>query len=315
MQRNGGFGRTPEYAARRVLRRQVSRGYIGELTAKTHLARFRPFAVFMKETFSIRDMTLVEKIHVVEYAQRMNGEYSAAYAQNLISTVNVVLVLLTHRKWIPVSPAVLTGKRRNNCRMKPVMIIPPGAIPNMLIGRVPEAELDHLRMIDFFGLRAREAALIDVPCALREIELNRQIDVRRGTKGGRGWSVGREVPVSAEAEEFLRRLSEGLDGASTIIPEDCGRDQFLRRSSRVNLPALKSIGLSTLREVRALVAARWYIQLTGCPPPCNLGEQSDRLADREVDRAARKTIAKMLGHNRIEIMNAYVGAYPRKKYA
>ncbi|WP_226702691.1 hypothetical protein [Microbulbifer elongatus] len=315
MQRNGGYGRAPEFAARQALRKKLLRGDIGDLTVKSHFARFKLFTAFMKQRFSIRDMIDVAPKHVIEYAKNLDAAYSAAYAQNLISSVNVVLVLLTHGKWQSLSPAQLTGRRRTNCRTRPVMVLPPGAVARMLRGRVPEAQLDHLNMIDFFGLRAREGALIDVPAALREIEIDVQIDVRRGTKGGRGWSVTRAIPASFEAQNFLRQVNERIEGAFTIIPDGCSRDQFLRSSSRILLPALKNVGLSTLREIRSIVAARWYIELTGCPPPCNINLDSDRLASYETDRAARKIIARRLGHNRIEIMNSYVGAYGRTRHA
>lgn len=58
-------------------------------------------------------------------------------------------------------------------------------------------------------------------------------------------------------------------------------------------------------EQRAAYACERYGQLTGLPAPVNGGR--GHREDRELDQRARQQISHELGHNRIDVVSAYIG--------
>ena len=74
------------------------------------------------------------------------------------------------------------------------------------------------------------------------------------------------------------------------------------------LPAretLHELGLKGFHELRAAYACERYQQLTGHAAPVN-GGHCHRI-DRDLDQQARQQISLELGHNRIDVVAAYIG--------
>ncbi len=73
----------------------------------------------------------------------------------------------------------------------------------------------------------------------------------------------------------------------------------LNRCRRV----LKAVGIPSYRELRAGFAADIYEEVTGVPPMQGIP------VDIELDKAARKYVARVLGHSREQVSSSYVGGY------
>jgi hypothetical protein len=74
------------------------------------------------------------------------------------------------------------------------------------------------------------------------------------------------------------------------------------------LPARETLhehGLKGFHELRATYACERYEQLTGHAAPIN-GGHCYRI-DRDLDQQARQQISLELGHNRIDVVSAYIG--------
>ena len=134
------------------------------------------------------------------------------------------------------------------------------------------------------------------------------MDVREGTKGGRGREVERPVHVSECAMATLQRgaeLQQELGGRNLIEPggswhqvNDSLRSEPVRAVMEVH-------GLQMYHDGRAAYACDRYQEITGHPAPTVAGS---REASKEADREARQTIARELGHGRTDVVAAYVGS-------
>jgi len=74
------------------------------------------------------------------------------------------------------------------------------------------------------------------------------------------------------------------------------------------LPARETLhqrGLKGFHELRAAYACERYEQLTGHAAPVNGGHCYRN--ERDLDQKARQQISLELGHNRIDVMSAYIG--------
>ena len=113
------------------------------------------------------------------------------------------------------------------------------------------------------------------------------------------------VPVrTAEQREVLDRAHR-LAGLGSLIPSDRSYRQQLRVYERHTANA----GLSKLHGLRHAYAQARYEALTGWKSPAAGGPRTRALtrAEREIDRAARLTISRELGHERIAIVAIYCG--------
>lgn len=215
--------------------------------------------------------------------------------------------------WAPVSPRKLAGEKRSFVNGNPVLI------DRVLINKITNqlTETNHPMLADvvslafYFGLRRREAALLELKNALNEAERFGWIDIVRGTKGGRGRSVQRRVPVNQSQLVVLQGLCERLGERRCLVPEDQTYKKFSDYVSNELLPILKANGVSRLHDLRAAYACTRYQEISGCVAPRN---QSDPLllASPCADTHAREIITGELGHGRIEIVSSYVGRKVRK---
>jgi integrase len=161
---------------------------------------------------------------------------------------------------------------------------------------------DHVRMSlelqQAFGLRREEAIKFQPSFADR----GDQIVLKASwTKGGKE----RVVPVRTEGQRNVLDRARRLAGFGSLIPSHRNYVHQLRVYEGNTLRA----GLSRMHGLRHAYAQNRYTELTGWEPPVNGGPDRKRLSpeQREIDREARLTISRELGHERGAVTTAYLG--------
>jgi len=307
--RNFGYGKTLAWAGKNALKDRYGQGHFA--TQAAHAARWARFAAFAKSE-GIRDARKVTREVVRTYAASLASQVetqtmSVRYAQNLVSSVNVVLETMRGDRRLRLAPARLVGQRAN------VREQAPASLDRALVA-TQLAKLDqdgHVRvaavaaLASTLGLRFREASLLDARNAHRQAVEAQQINVTRGTKGGRGKEVDRWIPVTAPAWAALARAAVLQGNGKNLIPADMNFRAWRDHAYGVWGRATKRSSLKGFHDLRVAYACERYATLTGAPAPVVAGRRS---ADREIDRAARAVIAQELGHARTDVLAAYVGS-------
>ena len=121
------------------------------------------------------------------------------------------------------------------------------------------------------------------------------------TKGGKA----RTMPVRTEAQRDVLDRAHRLAGGGSLIPSDRNYRQQLRVYERHTANA----GLSKLHGLRHQYAQNRYEELTGWKAPAAGGPPARTLntEQRALDRDARLTISRELGHERSAIVSVYCG--------
>ncbi|WP_322995582.1 integrase domain-containing protein [Castellaniella sp.] len=232
------------------------------------------------------------------------GEMSPAYGQNLLSAVNSVMALV--RPWPTISPTKHCGiPLRSTVRKK---------APASLDQTVFEAVMLDLRSNDLdrqaavaglarsLGLRSKEASLLNARAALLQANGHGQIQVCDGTKGGRQ----RWVPVqhADQVDAIQAAVGAQADGRS-LVPGWSSWAQWRHGGLRDGREILKQYGISGYHDLRAAYACTRYTELTGQPAPVCRQGSAGGVVD---DQAARKILSRELGHDRVQVVSAYIGA-------
>lgn len=307
--RNFGYGKSLAWAGKNALKDRYGRGHFA--TQAAHAARWARFAEFAKSA-GVRDARDATRDLVRDYAASLAADIetkalSIRYAQNLVSTVNVVFETMRGDRSLRLSPSRLLGQRVHVRAQAPVSLNRKG-----LIQRIQKLEQrGHERVAAMailareLGLRFREASLLDTRQALREARETGTISVTRGTKGGRGKEIGRHVPVTPIAMAALHRAAALQKDADNLIPSGTTfrewRDHAYGVWGRTRLGS-RSFGF---HDLRVAYACDRYETLTGTPAPVITGT---RRANRKTDHAARAIIAAELGHARLEVVATYCGS-------
>lgn len=308
--RNFGYGKTLHFAVRSALDERFGPGRYG--TQAAHHERLGPFVDFLRQC-SIRDFCQVAPDHLLFYARLLrlavdSGELATATAVNRLSSVNVLMRTLRGNMDIWISPRSVLGARSQ------VRLVPPLGIEieqvDALAQEIRAAGHESLaclvRLCRCFGLRFREASLLGLKRAVAQAQRSGTIDIREGTKGGRGRRVKRRVPVD---EHGMAVLVEALRCASPetsrLVPEGWTYAKWFKYAHRVYRKFASPAGLSPeFHDLRAAYACARYEQMTGCAAPVFVGH---RQATRPDDAAAREVVARELGHGRPSVTNAYCG--------
>ncbi|WP_170941705.1 integrase domain-containing protein [Cellvibrio mixtus] len=275
------------------------------------IMRWRRFCNFC-ENLDVKSIADIDYEIVALYAESISS-CSISTRHNYISVINVVMRILKSH-WVPVSPRRLAGEKRSFVNSNPVII--DRRLVHKIASQLTESNHPLLASVVnlgfYFGLRRREAALLELKNALHEAEQFGWIDIVRGTKGGRGRSVQRRVPVDEHQLAILKGMCEFLGERRCLVPEDQTYKKFSDYISSELLPVLKANGVSRLHNLRAAYACNRYQKISGFVAPRN---QSDPLllASSCADTHAREIITGELGHGRIEIVSSYVGRKVRKK--
>jgi hypothetical protein len=121
------------------------------------------------------------------------------------------------------------------------------------------------------------------------------------TKGGKA----RTIPVRTEAQRDVLVRAHRLAGSGSLIPSERNYRQQLRVYERHTANA----GLSKLHGLRHQYAQNRYEELTGWKAPAAGGPPTKMLstAQRALDREARLTISREVGHERAQIVAVYCG--------
>lgn len=149
-----------------------------------------------------------------------------------------------------------------------------------------------------FGLRRAESIKIQPAWADRGDRL-----VLRASwcKGGRE----REIPIRTAAQGWLLREAKALVGRGSLIPRDSRYVEQLHRFSYQCAQA----GIHRVHGHRHAYAQTRYRELTGWNAPAAGGPSSRALTpvQKALDREARLTVSRELGHEREQVTAVYLG--------
>lgn len=299
----------PEYAARYAL--VAAFGGSRHSTTATYASRIKRAWRFWRATTAIRrwcDLRLADfqafAAHIAESVS--GGELALATGKNVISALNCVArILLGHERfWI--NPTDVVGRRTYLRTEAPGAIQSPDAL-DVAVHQITGA--GHIRaglvieLARTLGVRVREACLLDCVAALAEARKGR-VRIHRGTKGGAGKRRLRFVEADEQVLRVLERAA-ALQGDAKNLVDRVKLVSFMQHVRDVALPRLHAMGLGRIHDLRAAKACELYEHLTGFPAPVVAGR---RVAPKEIDKAARKIIAEILGHGRIQIVSSYCGS-------
>jgi uncharacterized protein with PIN domain len=314
--RNFGYGRQLSYAGPQALKDLFGGGHFA--TVKAHSDRWLAFVKWCRSEQgpSYNDARQIDRQTLFNYAQYLrqqieHGDLSIATAQNRLSSVNRTLAALRGDQYVKVpSPSQALGLQRSTIRS-----VAPQGQDRQLIEHVTLALSDrgHHRVSAIVhlaretGMRLREAILADVPRLQREAEKHGRINIQDGTKGGRsGASAPRWIAASEQVKSALQIARDtSPTGSHNLLARNESYVQFIRKTVRPAREILHDFGLRGFHELRAAYACERYEQITGHTAPVNSGDCYRQ--DHELDRAARQQISVELGHNRIDVVSAYIG--------
>ena len=167
------------------------------------------------------------------------------------------------------------------------------------LGRVKDA---HVRMAlqlqAAFGLRREEAIKFTPAYADRGDRVRIKASWAKGERA-------REIPIWNEHQRRVLDAARRLAGAGALIPGGRGYDAQRKLYER----QVGAAGLSRMHGLRHAYAQARYEALTGWKAPAAGGPRRRSLgpAKRRIDKAARMTIARELGHGRIDVVSVYCG--------
>jgi integrase len=222
-----------------------------------------------------------------------------AYAQVALSAVNVVLEYMRGDRHVWLSPSKAVGVRCTVRTEAPIWLdrAEIEAVVARLCGPLTARVSAMIWLARELGLRWRECVLLDSVTALNEAQSVKAITVHRGTKG----SQTRQVPVRTDRQlEALERAAAVQGTAANLIPPNWSFRTFAEHASR----AFYAAGGSHFHDLRSSFACEMYEELAGVSAPAVGGV----LPDQAVDESARLKVSKQLGHHRVTVVAAYVGA-------
>lgn len=155
-----------------------------------------------------------------------------------------------------------------------------------------------LELQQAFGLRREEAMKFQPSFADRGDHL---VLKASWTKGGRE----RIIPVRTEGQREVLDRARRLAGLGSLIPSS----RNYVHQMRVYEGNTRRAGLSHMHGLRHAYAQNRYEELTGWKCPAAGGPNSKALTpeQRDIDREARLTISRELGHEREGVTCAYLG--------
>lgn len=298
------------YAAKNALESRYGGGHYNTVAA--HQERFDRFVAFAKSE-NYRDAQFITRETVEKYAQQVaDSGFSTSYAQNLISSVNVVLSAMRGDNALSVSPSAFTGERSH------VRTVAPGGIDRDQVQAATAAMQAEglgraaavVGLAREFGLRVEEASIGNLGQWAKEAATQGAINVTDGTKGGRGNFVDRWVKATPTGTEALAQaIAASPDGSRNLLAAGEKYIQFVDGELNRAREHLKDAGIAKYHDLRAAYACERYQQLTGSPAPVLTG--GVMTAGREADLHARETLTGELGHGRVDVVASYVGGRGR----
>ncbi|HDQ4605564.1 integrase domain-containing protein [Pseudomonas aeruginosa] len=314
--RNFGYGRQLSYAGSQALKDMFGGGHYG--TVKAHSDRWLAFVKWCRSQQGpgINDARQINRKTLTDYAAYLRdavrrGDLAVSTAQNRLSSVNRTMAALRGDQYVKLpSPSKALGMQRTGVRQS----VPQGQNRDK-IKQIVDALCHHhqlraaaiVLLARATGMRLREAILADLTRLSREANDLGRINIQDGTKGGRaGTSAPRWIAVDDHvrgALGFARQVSP-MGSRNLIAPHESYLN-LLQETIRPARDILHAYDLKGFHELRAAYACERYEQITQHPAPINGGHCC--LADRNLDREARRQISYELGHGRIDVVAAYIG--------
>jgi len=155
-----------------------------------------------------------------------------------------------------------------------------------------------LRLQEAFGLRREESIKVQPGWADRGDVL---VLKSTWTKGGKE----REIPIIKETQRELLNQAKVLADKGSLIPVEMSYIDQLNRFKAQTAFA----GIDRVHGFRHAYAQARYAELTGWKAPAAGGPTSKQLSPEQkaIDRQARLTISRELGHEREQITAVYLG--------
>ena len=238
----------------------------------------------------------------------LQGELCIATAQDRLSSVNRTLAADDQDVRIA-SPSQALGQQRSSVRSRA-----PDGQDRQQVQRVLETlgKQQHERVAEIVllaratGMHLREANLADLPRLHREAEHLGRINIQDGTNGGRSGSSAPRWVVANEAVKAALQLAHHASPPRrrNLLARDESYAAFLQQTVLPARETLHEHGLKGFHELRAAYVCERYEQLTGHAAPVN-GGHCYRI-DRGLDQQVRQQISLELGHNRIDVVSAYI---------
>jgi hypothetical protein len=308
--RNFGWGKQLAFAGRQALLDKYGAGKYG--TKAAHNERFGEFIKYVQSEHEIKDAGLITSSTINAYAEHLadqvrEGNLKISYAQNLLSSVNVCMSAIRGDQNLRISPADHLG-HRTFVRHTAPLSLNKERLSNA-IAQIRDYGHDRaasaIDLTEALGLRVKEASLLDCREALQQARATGMANITAGTKGGRGNHVDRWVPITPRAMSALEKAAEVQGNCRNLITSDKSWAQFNNHVHYVWGITRDSHNLGTIHDNRSAYACHRYEQITGHPAPVVAGH---RAAERAIDTVAREIIAHELGHNRIDVVAAYIGS-------
>ncbi|KPM59472.1 integrase [Pseudomonas putida] len=314
--RNFGYGRQLSYAGRRALEDLFAGGHFA--TVRAHSDRWQAFVRWCRSEDGPRynDARQIDRQTLSDYAaylrqQIQQGELCITTAQNRLSSVNRTLAAMRGDQDVRIiSPSQALGQQRSTVRTR----APDGQdqqqvqrLLQVLVEQKHERVAAIVMLARTTGMRLREAILADLPRLHREAKHLGRINIQDGTKGGRsGASAPRWIIATEQVNAALQLARDASPPRSrNLLARDESYAAFLQKTVLPARGTLHEHGLKGFHELRAAYTCERYEQLTGHAAPVN-GGHCYRI-DRGLDQQARQQISLELGHNRIDVVSAYIG--------
>ena len=309
--RNYGYGKQFAWAGKNALADSYGHGHFS--THASHKSRWHVIVHFMKQE-GIKDARQIDHTIIQHYAEHLRAlvndeEMSVAYAQNLLSTVNVVLQTMRKDNVLAIKPSQWVGNRSNVRTTVPVTLERSITVEPIrhLYNNGEERTALIVELCRTFGLRFREASLFNAKRALQEAKRFNRINITEGTKGGRGKGADRWVPVNEQRLALLTQAAELQNHHNTqnLIPPGHSYKQWRNHAYYAWRAAPKEVPINGFHDMRATYACERYQSITGFPAPVVFGQ---RQAGKDLDKQARTILSQELGHGRRDVLAAYIGS-------
>jgi len=309
--RNFGYGKKLTWAAKNALNDRYGDGHFS--TRASHKLRWKIFVDFLKSERGIKDARDIDMTVLEQYGKHLRCEVQSqkmtvTYAQNILSTVNVVLGTMRKDTVLRTSPVQWVGER-SAVRTDVPRTIDRGALMtpiHWLKGKDEERVVAVVSLCREYGLRFKEASLLNARTALRQANAQGRINITEGTKGGRGKRADRWVQVTPEGLSLLQDVSTLQGRGKNLLPERHNYKQWRDHAYSQWRLATQKTDIRGFHDLRAAYACEQYQQMTGSPAPVLTGNR--RTTDRPSDQKARAIIAALLGHGRPQVLSAYLGS-------
>ena len=292
-----------------ALQRHFRGGHAG--SSKSIRSRYKKFIRFSYEQGVIAPGQITKKL-VMAFCEELNeyvneGTLSYVYAKNVISALNIVH-LHTLKKHIHINPRDVLDGHHTQVRTT----LPYGLDINkvsQLAARLSEKGFERhgiiILMCRLLGMRFREATMQNYIRLEREAKKFSYVNIIEGTKGGRGRTVDRWVPVDIISMQVIQLAAQLQGHHKFLIHEaNCAQSAMSRVRYRYN-QVRGYFDCVRIHDLRACFACDMYQILTNHKAPIINGR---RTASKQNDKIARQKITQMLGHNRIGVVASYIGS-------